>query len=670
MKNFFRKLFFTDTPAAGMVFGFLLNLIGGYAFLNLACLSDTFFTATHCGYEKNGTAWLIFALVVIVLQIFILLYWAVLSWRFYFKLDKVRYKLIFWLLIALQIAFIFIFSSEKLFMLASGLLFFAGANALCIRKHNCWWYAAVVVCYLICIPSWIILDNASQVFEVFDCARNALADRVALPPVWRVVLVYTSVALFAIWVFCNIKLWASAYNRKLREAWSVGCTVLVFVFVLTYLVTLGFALYQQEQCKLAFTALEKNFQREFSAQALEKQYYANRKADEKFHKDLKKALDEFVKNDADLNQFMGVSGLCDLPEEYQRKFFSEKAEKVGRFFDEPLPAREREYKSGSLYSLLLPELQVMREAARFFTWQMKIASLKKDREGALLAWRRSANIVEYLEHDTLLISSLVLIAVEKIRQYGLEYMLAADFLSDDDLLLIQKELEISAGKIPQRNRNALYTEAVFGIDCLQGLADGSAIEAVAKEGIQCYRILAPGLWYLGCCNYYELVKVYNAKNLCHVNDKVEPSPRRILAGMLVPALSTAGKRMHEAEMCYNTFNVLIEALRIKRATGKYPEKLPLDKIDYFTGKPLQYKQGEFEIEEKYLVKRKKPAQTDDNNNYYDEVDKSQYEIRSRIKKVKGVIVWSVSRNKIDENGFSGDKNGKFCDDHSAKLILP
>ncbi|MBO5722691.1 MAG: hypothetical protein J6S19_06215, partial [Lentisphaeria bacterium] len=487
----------------------------------------------------------------------------------------------------------------------------------------------------------------------------SLADRVALPPEWRVVLVYSSVVLFVCWVFCNIKLWASAYNRKLREVWGVGCTILIFIFVLSYLVTLGFALYQQKQCKLAFAALEKNFQRELTAQALEKQYYANRKADEKFHKDLKKALDEFVKNDADLNQIMGEQSLTDLPEEYQQKFFSEKAEKIGRFFDKPLPAREREYKSDSLSSLLLPDLQVMRKAARFFAWQMKIASLKKDREAALLAWRRSANIVEYLEHDTLLISSLVLIAVERIRQYGLEYMLAADFLSDDDLLLIQKELEISAAKVPQRNRNALYTEAVFGIDMLLGLFKGFGSE-VAKEGVYSYCFLAPGLWYLGCCNYYELVRVYNNKNLCHINDKIERSPRKILAAMLIPSLNTAGKRMHEAEMSYAVFNALIEAVKIKRTAGKYPEKLPLDKIDYFTGKPLQYKQGEFEFEEAYLVKR----------DYYDEAAECKYEIKHRAKKAKGVIVWSVGRDKIDAKGFNGRYSDKRGDDHAAKLVLP
>ena len=658
MKNFFRKLFFADDPAAGMIFGFLLNLIAGFTFFNLACLWDTFYITTHCGYEHSGTAWLICALITIILQIFILLYWAVLSWRFYFKLDKVRYKLIFWLLIALQIAFIFIFNSEKLFMLASGLLFFAGANALCIRKHNCWWYILVVVAYGLLVPAFIILDNASQVFEVFDC-HSSLADRVALPPVWRVVLVYSSVVLFGFWVFCNIKLWASAYNRKLRVVWGIGCTILIFIFVLTYLVTLGFALYQQKQCKLAFAALEKNFQREFTAQALEKQYYANRKADEKFHKDLKKALDEFVKNDKDLHQIMGEQSLTDLPEEYQQKFFSEKAEKIGSFFDKPLPAREREYKSGSLFSLLLPELQVMREAARFFAWQMKIASLQKDRKAALLAWRRSANIVEYLEHDTLLISSLVLIAVERIRQYGLEYMLAADFLSDDDLLLIQKELEMSAAKVPQRNRNALYTESVFGIDFLQGLVKGFINDAV-KEGVYDYRFLAPGLWYLGCCNYYELVRVYNNKNLCHVNDKVENSPRKILVGMLIPALNTAGKRMHEMEMCYAVFNALIEAVKIKRTAGKYPEKLPLNKMDYFTGNPLQYKTGDFEFEETYLVKR----------DYYDEVIECKYEIKRRIKKAKGVIVWSVGRDKIDAKGFNGRYGDRRGDDHSAKLVLP
>ena len=123
--------------------------------------------------------------------------------------------------------------------------------------------------------------------------------------------------------------------------------------------------------------------------------------------------------------------------------------------------------------------------------------------------------------------------------------------------------------------------------------------------------------------------------------------------------------MDEMAIRNQLFSVLIEAIKIRRATGRYPEKLPLDRLDCFSGKPLQYKVGEFEISETCLTKRE---QIKDDSSFADE-DTWKYEENSRIRKVHGVIVWSAGRNRIDENGFSGSRDGERADDPSARLIL-
>ena len=129
--------------------------------------------------------------------------------------------------------------------------------------------------------------------------------------------------------------------------------------------------------------------------------------------------------------------------------------------------------------------------------------------------------------------------------------------------------------------------------------------------------------------------------------------------------------MHDIEMRYKTFNALIEAIKIKRSSGKYPEKLPLAIKDHFSGKMLQYKLGEFEVETNYLIKREQPAgNSNSDDDFFAEADDAKYEIKSRIKKAHGIIIWSIGRNRIDENGFKGRTDNKQGDDISARLVLP
>jgi hypothetical protein len=133
--------------------------------------------------------------------------------------------------------------------------------------------------------------------------------------------------------------------------------------------------------------------------------------------------------------------------------------------------------------------------------------------------------------------------------------------------------------------------------------------------------------------------------------------------MLLPALRNAGERIYDAQMRYQVFNALIEAEKIKRKTGKYPEKLPLDITDHFSGKPLLYKLGKHEKNELHLEKEKHPVE--ENGQEY------IYLTEYRTKTVYGVAVWSVGRNKTDDAGLNGtsDQNGNWTDDPRSLLII-
>ncbi|MBE6389860.1 MAG: hypothetical protein E7043_06780 [Lentisphaerae bacterium] len=454
----------------------------------------------------------------------------------------------------------------------------------------------------------------------------------------------------------------------MRDVWGIGCNVLLIVLAISYLSVVAAALFQQKKCKTALNALENNFQRKISAGALKEIYYRNRKADENFHIALKKAWNEFDREEQLWNQIISESAQLDkLPEQYRSKFFSAEAEKIGKFFDAPLPARERNYSSGTLMSMMLPDLQIIRQAARLFAWQIRIACENNDYPKAILAWKRSAAIREYLKHDTSLIAILVMIAVDNIRLDSLEQLLASNMLGDDDLQDIQSFLCNSVKRMPEIKRDVLYFEAVLGSDAVYGLANGSMIgdtENAGAEGIKHYRFLAPGIWYLANRNYYNLLSRYNVESIDKVDKKIEYSPENLLAAMIMPPLKTSADRLMEMEMRYQAFNVLIEAEKIKRKTGKYPEKLPLNITDHFSGKPLLYKVGKHQKRERFLKKEKHPVGAIEQGYYYS----TEY----RTKTVYGVAVWSVGRNKTNNEGLYGtsDEYGERSDDPRALLIIP
>lgn len=658
-----KKSFFNDNPAAGAVFALILSIVSGFCFANLACLGEGFFEALGGVFYEHSPLWLCIFGAIAIFQLGIAIYCLILFLSFFFRQDRSRWKIFVWGILAAQLAVFLIAAEtgEDSVLLFGGMLTVVGFNALCIKKHNYYWFIAQTLLQLASLPGVVIFFDLGNSFGTL-WEETEISQ---IPAALRVALVYGGVAAFAGSVYCSCKLWASANGLQLRDVWGRSCNVLMVIMGATFVIALTAALHEQEKCNAATTALEENFQRKISADALSEIYFRNRKTDEKFHSALEKAWTEFAgEEDQIFNLIISEGATLDkLPEKYRQKFSSPQAKAYGKFFDAPLPARPRKYESGRLCAMLLPELQLMRQSARFFSWQIRLACETRDHDRMMQAWRRSGMAAEYLQHDTFLIATLVLIAVEQIRLDALEMMLAGNMLSDSELAEIQHDLRRSAARMPEINRNALYFEAVNGNDAVCGIADGTLVDgtAVGAEGVTHYRFLVPGLWYLAARSYHDLIVRYNVKNLCKINEKMTMSFKNILSGMLMPALRTSGERMHEIEMRYRSFVVLIEAEKIKRKTGSYPESLPVEATDYFSGKPLRYKVGTHQKKEFYLKQEKQP---------YGSIGSGFYDtLESREKRVQGVAVWSIGRNRLNDNGISGTKgkNDSRTDDQRALL---
>jgi len=666
MRKFFRKFFFWDDPAAGAVFGVMLPLVFGFCLCNAMGFHETGWAVLIGARPFGNLSWYAAVFPLIILSLLITAYSRFLTLAFFFRQDKKRFHWIFWSLLAAHVMAFGIctaWNCEHLGLFLCGLLTYAGFNALCLRRHNFPWYLVAAVCWFACLPGALVLLDSVK------CLYWILGEKSAespIPAVWRVPLVYASVLFFIGFVFGNFKLWASAGARRLRDVWGAGCNILLILFAVFYLTMTAAALYQQKMGKKALAALERNFQREFSANALKELYYRDRKTDEQFYIALRKAVEEFVGDDPDFKQVFSASVTLDrLPDRYRDRFASPEAEKIGRFFDAPLPADRRDYSPGKLFFASLPNLSFMRSVAKNFAWQIRVASENKDHAGAMLAWRRSARITDYLERDTSLIAALVLIAVEEIRLNGLECLLSSRLLSDDELSEIQQDLKRGAERMPAVNRNALYYEAVNGNDFACGLVDGticSEPDLPGAEGVKHYRFLMPGLWYLAACDYCDLLKRCNVENLDAVDGPTSYVPTNFLASLFIPALE-AGKKMHELEMRYQAFVVLIEAEKIKRKTGKYPESAPLNITDHFSGEPLRYRVGIHTVRESFLVPHEKlEGELEGAGNY---------DLQHRKKTVQGVAVWSVGKNEDDDDGLADTRSeyGGRTDDRRALLTI-
>ncbi len=430
----------------------------------------------------------------------------------------------------------------------------------------------------------------------------------------------------------------------MRDVWGWKCNILLIILVLVYTCCVCSAWLQQKECEKAVVALEEKFQRKISCKAVKDIYFRDRKCDEKFHAAFQKVWANFFNIAQPYTYAIDeVSALDKVPAAVRERFLSCKAEDFGRFFDAPFPAMKRDFSAGKSMAMDMSDVSAMRPAARFLTGVLRIACDNRDRAMAMRAWKRFDTIKKYLEHDISVVGALVMIYSETLRMQGLGMMLSSSILTDDDLTEVQQYLQQSAEQMVEMNRKHLYFEAVFLYDALCGVADGSVAvfpEQAGAEGVKNYRFLFPGIWYLAAYNCNYMLNRFHVENLSSFNEDVitDHSPKLLLASRIMPALKRAGDRMMEMEMHYQCFNALVEAEKIKRQTGKYPETLPLNIIDRFRGKALRHKIGNHEIQEKFIRYEK-----DDDG----EVTGS-LELRNRS--VPGIAVWSVGKNKLDDNG--------------------
>ena len=554
MVNFFKKLFTWDHPAQGLVFALALLLFGSWSVWSLLVLcgglSPVFMGLIACGFEGTSLAdkipWqsLLFALPLLF---------------FFYFLVKLIYNIIVY--------------NKQILKQWKWLL----VSLIC---GSC--FAAGIVLWVLLLASWKTIFAHPGDAEMFFSKQPS--------PIW----LYSAVALGIGSFLAVSKLAANLAQIRLRNVFGIRTITVLSVFVLTYVVSVIMAMTASCNTANTIAELEKFFGKPLTPEAIRNDFYKGRKADGNFWKKIQHLRETAAKEIpigkfrqfADENQKFSAEELKSMEQSLAKsKAFTE----WKQLFSQKLPAPERNYETGKLSGILLPELTLLRDFCRLELAEIYFAIARKDKKSALSALKRMEHIYQYLSCDSILISGLVLTATEKYRLAGWEQMVNSGLLSDDELLKNKQHLEQLLAVLPKLHRQYIYGEAAMGIDCTELIAHGQNVKTSPKEqdsfipAMHPYRWLSPALWYTMTRSKQVLAASYKVNDFTEVDDLHKDfSDVNFLGRMLLPALQSSGERFHELEMRYRIMTTIFELKLQQQKNGNLPEKFDLP-TDWFSG---------------------------------------------------------------------------------------
>ena len=329
---------------------------------------------------------------------------------------------------------------------------------------------------LLCVAA--VLNSSVLDFAVTDffgwygeaglCGRGWLSH--GGPWLFNVVLVAGVGLLFAAWLSTG-RLYAAVGGVRFRELFTARVYLVIgvaaAVWVLSFIMALG-AVWSASRTR---AALARHFGRPLAVEELGRMYFKHRRPDAAYWQ---KFLESARRMNEFMNQPFGLSR--DIPaydEELPEAVLAEWRARVlkcsgltelERLCDTDIPAYNRVYRAGGAGGVWLDDLAALRDFCRFEVWRLRFAVESGDREEALVALRRFDRAIAYIEKDDGRIVTLLCRAVEHVRLYAWERLIASGMLTPDDLREIDRAAEAAEKRLPEQSFRALYAEAVLVAD--------------------------------------------------------------------------------------------------------------------------------------------------------------------------------------------------------------
>ncbi|MBQ7177773.1 MAG: hypothetical protein IJS08_10200 [Victivallales bacterium] len=472
-------------------------------------------------------------------------------------------------------------------------------------------------------------------------------------------LIFVSILLLVTSYLMFARIIAKGGGVPFKSLFGRGVVTLWSLFVVMYLASICLGVAAMRDSQKARKELEAYWGMPVNTKTLVELYAKNDNIDQAFWKELNSlevTFSEFFRKYDGIDTLTSIPNAVLPPDIYAewKEAFNSSAElrRSEEMLDAPPPLPERKYSFD--YDEFLSELYSRcRSIARLERWRVRLALEEKEIEAAKKALRRFDNLCVPLISDYNEVSGLVWVAIEMMRPSALCDILSSGladeaWLREQSTLLLEKEQLFSGVQ-----KQMILGSAACMMDTFDKYAEYTATTSIVTQ---------PEAWI--CLNHEEAVMAR-----CHcISDFADfpEKPEAIFARMLSPAMRNIGtKSSPKLKAALRISRGLIEAELVRLKTGAYPNAMENLPEDPFTGKPLRYAIGEFEVSEEHFQK----SNNDDAislaavqrlrewmempDEYAKELARpKQYTFKTERHKVNAIRIWSVG-----PDGISGDEVG-------------
>ncbi len=624
MRQLFRKMFFCEAPAQGALFGLTLLFSLPWIIFSLFCFSDI---------EDFLFDYPLVTLALIALAFLLPLAIRVKSLCSLIPKDsnvfsRIRYQILVAAAFVLWVGGIALLNIELLWipvfplMMALGIGFAIHPGARLWERCTLFilWYVFVVGIMLVfaysILPFYVVIDKLSDgpyplvqyhEFPVLTPLREGL--RIAGTG-WSWVAFLTFLCLLLCYLL-HVRILARIAKTPVRRLFCRSTVAVLAVCAAIYVVSFAFALHEQRNYGRTIVSLEKHFGKPLSPEVLEKQYFGGADAQPEFWEQLIDAaipLTTYRKWNSCFisdNYFYSPFNSDLFQEEWDAELYGKWREyltnlpeitTINASLAGDIPPSPRRYvRPHYVYGEHVygskgfkDDDAILGNCVFIKLWLLRFAAERHDIESAKAILARIDNACAFMRRD----SFSKLLAMETLRLKGVVRFMEAGFADDSWLDEQTRRLDALESEIPALEREAVYSKAVLFASRIHSLAHHLGDTEAKGADLSKLRFFFPQAWWAGANYAAAIAKTFQCESFSQLN---------------LPAGRSDAFNTDLRYSCHtvNIINALVASIlcvrtllaaeRIKRKTGTYPTQMEGMPLDPFTGKPLQYSVGRFEM---------------------------------------------------------------------------
>ena len=477
--------------------------------------------------------------------------------------------------------------------------------------------------------------------------------------------------------FCSILLLSGAYllygrmiakggGVTFRSLFGRGVAALWILFVVMYLASFCIGISSMRDFRKAQKELEAYWGFPVNNDTLLQLYNKSGRIDKSFWEEMNRQdvnFPEFYKKYDGADRIVGTPNAVlppDIHAEWKAAFnASAELRRIEEIFDAPPPLPERRT-NFDFDNFHFDMFSIIRTTVRLELWRVKLSLEENDIDASKKALWRIDNLCVPLVADYNEVSGMVWGAIEPMRATALCHIISSGladepWLREQHAILLEKERQI-----PDVHRRMILGYAAGMMNMLDTLLENTSYATF---------LFAPESWGLIGREGAVLARCHCISDFSDFPEH----PNGIFAAMLSRSLRILGKKkIPQLVATLRVSRCLVEAEQARLKTGSFPSAADDLPEDPFTGKPLMYAVGDYEITEEHFVLNEEEEENDETaiamtkemqkmlkemqnklgvtDEWAKEMQRRRkYAFKTQRRTVKAVRIWSVG-----PDGLSGD----------------